>query len=171
MGIEDPRMLRVLWVSDDVAMEINDFLVILLWKLLVLLSHVHFYHYRCLIYTYSVIPTNMLFQHFHKVNKSVWSWTLSTVSKMSYGAIYAIPQFPFYTVTLVTYIFAKNVKGNISQIDLKNTLWCHLKIGDLLLNAKNILQKYVNVSVNNVTFLFVCSVLLQKNTQDMKLLR
>lgn len=40
-----------------------------------------------------------------------------------------------------------------------NTTWCHLNSGYLRPNVKNIHPKYAIVTVNNVTFLFVFSVL------------
>lgn len=67
------------------------------------------------------------------------------------------PRSPLYTVSFVTDICVKTVTGNISLINPKNTKWCHLDIGDLFKNVKQIPQKCVNISVNNATFLYVHS--------------
>lgn len=71
---------------------------------------------------------------------------------------------PKSTATHVTKICAKPVKKNISQIHQMYTNVFHLDFEDLSISVKNIYLKCVNVSVNNVIFLFV-SIVLLKNTE------
>lgn len=103
---------------------------------------------------------------FYKVIKK---WILGTASRMWYGAISAKLGFPKNTATHVTKICAKPVRKSISQTHLKYTDSFHLDFGDLFLSVKNIQLKCVNVSVNNVPFLFVGIVLLLMNTETTKL--
>ncbi|XP_065926377.1 uncharacterized protein [Magallana gigas] len=86
---------------------------------------------------------------------------------MWYGVISVRPRSPLYTVSYVTYICVKTVRGNISLINPNNTKWCHSNIGELFLNVKNIPQKYVTNTVNDATFLFVNSVFPLRNTKLM----
>ena len=85
-----------------------------------------------------------------------WPWrTLCTASRMSYAVTSVRPLSPLSTVTFVTYIYAKPVCGNITFLNLKITTLCHLNCGELLLNVQNIPQKYVDNSVQHVTFQYV----------------
>lgn len=97
--------------------------------------------------------------------QSIWKWILQTASRMCYGVISAKPRSHNCTATYVTKICAKPVRRNISRIHQKYTKLCHLNFGDLFLSVKNIHLIYVNVSVNNVSFLFASIVLLLKNTE------
>ncbi|XP_052702673.1 uncharacterized protein LOC128179314 [Crassostrea angulata] len=82
---------------------------------------------------------------------------------MWYGVISVRPRSPLYTVSYVTYICVKTVRGNISLKNPENTKWYHSNIGDLFLNVKNIPQEYVNFTANSATFLFVHCVSSEKH--------
>lgn len=96
-----------------------------------------------------------------KITRSIWPWTQDVGPRMCYGAIFMRPRVPLCTVTFVTSIYVQPVWGNTSQISN-----CDLKIGDLLLSAKNIPLNNVNCFVNNMTFQFVNSVFPLKSIED-----
>lgn len=66
--------------------------------------------------------------------------------------------------------FMKRLWKTISQKDLQNTKLCPFICEDVLKRATSIPQKYVNISVSNMTFLFVRNVLTLKTTSVMNLL-
>lgn len=53
------------------------------------------------------------------------------------------------------------------MMNIKNTLWYYSNIEDLFLSVENIPNKYVDITVNNVTILFVHSAFSLKNIKCM----
>lgn len=87
---------------------------------------------------------------------------------MFYDVISVRHMYLVCTVTFVKLISVSLVWENISQMNRKNTKWCHFERGDLRPNVQHIPQSNVNFTVNNVTFLYVCSVFLLQNMNSTK---
>lgn len=85
-----------------------------------------------------------------------------------YGAITVRLLCQICVVIFVNIIYVKPVKRNISLMNPENTEWFHLKRGCVGPDVKNIPLNNVNITVNNVTFICVCSVFLLENTNIIK---